>query len=122
MSLASCRLCGKLYDNSKSANARGICLNCLNRLETLYSGIHEYIRTHDELKSLNVDYLAKVLRMKPDDIQLLLDMGYFERDIQTYSRLSTERQELASKFRSAIDRMNSQRKITTYGGLVYDRV
>lgn len=118
MSLGRCRLCGKLYDTSKGS--RSLCPACLTRLENMYTGVHDYLRTHS-LKSLDVRVLAGELNMRPQDIQLLMDMGFLERDIQTYSNLHTERQELAKKFNSAIDRMKVLQKLSSYGGEIYRR-
>ena len=120
-SLSKCKLCGKIFDPFAVPGRKGICLACYWRLEEVYSKVHEYIRSSKENVSFDPEVLAEETQTDPEDVDLLLKLGYLERDIQTWGSNISERGVLAGKFRSAMERMKAERKLTTYGGKFYSR-
>ena len=120
-SLLLCNLCGKAYNPNTVLNKRGICGECLKRLDDMYSGIHKYITAQGEIDDLTLSDIARELEIDPDDVRLLYDLGYFDRDLQTYSRTPSKRYELAKEFEHEIEVLKEHAKITTYGGLIYRR-
>ncbi len=118
MSLIACKSCGKVFDSETSK--RDFCIDCLRRLENIYSKIHEFIKNSSE-KNFEIDYLSEAVDVDPKDIQKLIELGYIERDIQTYGRDLSDRQKLALEFEQAIEKLNEKIRITTYGGKIYKR-
>ena len=107
------------------------------KLEDLYSRsrIHDYIRDHGLDEDFDINELAKELRMNPKSVEVLYNLGFFDRDMQVYSS-TTHRKTLAQEFKHELDRIKSPipseksqspvlppppRKLTSYGGRIYDR-
>ena len=119
MALVKCKLCGTLY-NQSSTNGHRICRNCMRRLEELYGHVHEYMRDNDE-ENFDIYTLADAMDISTADVQALVDLGYIERDLQTYSKNKKgNRQQLAEKLNNELDKMRKE-SVTTYGGVVYAR-
>lgn len=116
-----CKLCGKIFDPAYVPVDKGICSDCLEKLEAMYSKVHDFIRDHKEDARFEPAYLAKMTGISLDNIKLLISMGYFERDMQTWSNTPSERSALAKQFQRELNRMTDSRKSTTYGGKVYTR-
>lgn len=121
MSLFTCRLCGRVFDPGEFPNSHGVCEYCFQRLERMYSGVHKYIRDHGGIPSFDVQGIADELEMNKEDVALLMEMGFFERDIQTYSLVPSERQKLAREFEYGLEDLIRRYKLTTYGGVIYSR-
>ena len=118
MALVKCRLCGMLYDDS--APRHRICGNCIRRLEELYGQVHEYMRDNKD-DDFDIYTLADDLNMDTADIQALVDLGYIERDLQTYSRRKTgPRGKLAEELNNELEKMRKNH-VMTYGGFLYAR-
>ena len=120
-SIFMCKLCGKIFDPAYVPVDKGICSACLEKLEAMYSKVHEFIRDHKEEARFEPVYLAKMTGISLDNIKLLISMGYLERDMQTWSNTPSARAALAKEFEHEIDKMLERYKITTYGGKVYMR-
>ncbi len=119
MALVKCRLCGMLYDSINIPKHK-ICPNCIRRLDELYGHVHEYMRDNED-ENFDIYKLAEAMDLDTADVQALVDLGYIERDLQTYSRKRRgPRGELADKINGEIDKMK-RNKVTTYGGVVYSR-
>ena len=119
MSLVKCRLCGMLYD-SVNIPRHKICPNCIRRLDELYGHVHEYMRDNEN-ENFDIYRLAEAMGLDTADVQALVDLGYIERDLQTYSRKRKgPRGELADRINGELDKMR-RNKVTTYGGFVYSR-
>ena len=117
MGLVRCRLCGLLYE-AGGRNQR-ICRNCLQRLEELYGRVHEYMRDNED-EDFDIYTLADALDISTADVQALVDLGYIERDLQTYGKNKKgTREELAEKINGELEKM--KRPPTTYGGVIYSR-
>ena len=114
-----CKLCGKVFDPHIVPGDKGICFECLRKLDGMYSKIHEYIRDNKEEARFEPVYIAKMTNISLDNVKLLISMGYLERDMQTWSKKPSARRALAGKFEQAIERMKDEQKITTYGGRIY---
>ncbi len=113
--LRECKSCGKVFNS----RGRKVCPDCMMRLEELYSYIHDYLRDHDD--DYNVETLAEAMDINPVDVQLLVEMGYIERDLQTYSKKKQGmRQKLADELNHELDKMRKE-NVTTYGGMIYSR-
>ena len=120
-SIFMCKLCGKIFDPAYVPVDKGICSDCLEKLEAMYSKVHEFIRDNKEEARFEPVYLAKMTGISLDNIKLLISMGYLERDMQTWSSTPSVRAALAKEFEHEIDKMLERYKITTYGGKVYMR-
>ena len=71
-------------------------------------------------KDFDIDTLADEMDISPVDVQALVDLGYIERDLQTYSRdKKGSRQKLAEAINGEVEKL--KRNITTYGGVIYSR-
>ena len=116
-----CKLCGKIFDPAYVPVDKGICSDCLEKLEAMYSKVHEFIRDNKEEARFEPVYLAKMTGISLDNIKLLISMGYLERDMQTWSNTPSARAALAKEFQYELDQMRERYKITTYGGKVYMR-
>lgn len=121
MSLTLCKLCGKVYDSASSFYGRSICIECQRKLEAMYVKVHKYINDHGGLKNFDVNAISEEVEMDLSDIKILMDLGFFERDIQTYSNIPSERQRMAKEFSDELDRMIERKKATNYGGKIYRR-
>ena len=96
-----------------------ICRNCLQRLEELYGRVHEYMRDNED-EEFDIYTLADAMEISTADVQALVDLGYIERDLQTYGKNKKgTREELAEKFNGEVAKM--KRTPTTYGGVIYAR-
>ena len=116
MPLIECKLCRRVYNGFEGQR---ICGHCIQRLENIYGRVHEYMRDNQN-KDFDLDTLADDMDISPVDIQALVDLGYIERDMQTYSREKKgSRQKLAEAINAEAEKL--KRNITTYGGLVYER-
>ena len=129
MPLVSCRICGKVFIASGYQEYSRMCGACYTRLEEMYSssGIHEYLRKHGVSGEINVEELAAELDMDSRDIRMLINAGFLERDIQTYSRGPSRRQALADKIEHEIYKKPapaptiSPVRTVNYGGGKYAR-
>ena len=116
MPLNECKLCRKIYNGFEGQK---ICPACVRRLEEIYGRVHEYMRDNAD-KDFDIDTLADEMEISPVDVQALVDMGYIERDLQTYSRdKKGSRQKLAEAINGEVEKL--KRNITTYGGVIYSR-
>ena len=116
-----CKLCGKVFDPYAVPGNKGICFECLRKLDGMYSKIHDYIRDNKEEARFDPVYLAKMTHVSLDNVKLLISMGYLERDMQTWSNIPSERRALAGKFARAAERIREEQKLTTYGGKIYSQ-
>ena len=116
MALVECKLCRRIYNGFEGQR---ICANCIRRLEEIYGHVHEYMRDNQD-KNFDLETLADEMDISPVDIQALVDLGYIERDMQTYSRdKKGSRQKLAEAINAEAEKL--KRNITTYGGILYAR-
>lgn len=116
MPLNECKLCRKIYNGFEGQK---ICPACVRRLEEIYGRVHEYMRDNAD-KDFDIDTLADEMEISPIDVQALVDLGYIERDLQTYSRdKKGSRQKLAEAINGEVEKL--KRNITTYGGVIYSR-
>ena len=113
MALTECRLCRRIYNGFEGQR---ICGDCIRRLEDIYGRVHEYMRDNQD-RDFDLETLADEMEISPVDIQALVDLGYIERDLQTYSRNKKgSRQKLAEAINAEVEKL--RRNITTYGGVV----
>ncbi|MBQ9388625.1 MAG: hypothetical protein IJR27_02095 [Synergistaceae bacterium] len=116
MALTECKLCRRIYNGFEGQR---ICGQCIRRLENIYGHVHEYMRDNQN-RDFDLDTLADEMDISPVDIQALVDLGYIERDLQTYSRdKKGTRQKLAEAINGEVEKL--KRNITTYGGILYSR-
>ena len=116
MALIECKLCRRIYNGFEGQR---ICGNCIRRLEEIYGHVHEYMRDNQD-KNFDLETLADEMEISPVDIQALVDLGYIERDLQTYSKdKKGSRQKLAEAINAEAEKL--KRNITTYGGVLYAR-
>ena len=116
MALSECKLCRRIYNGFEGQK---ICAACVRRLEDIYGRVHEYMRDNEN-RDFDLDTLADEMEISPVDIQALVDLGYIERDLQTYSRdRKGTRQKLAEAINGEVEKL--KRNITTYGGVIYAR-
>ena len=113
-SLSMCKLCGKVFDPYAVPGDKGIYFECLQKLEGMYSKIHDYIRDNKEEARFDPVYLAKMTNISLDNVKLLISMGYLERDMQTWSKVPSKRHELAGKFERAAARIKEDQMLITY--------
>ncbi len=117
MALTECRLCRRLYNGFEGQR---ICGECMRRLESIYGHVHEYMRDNKD-KDFDLETLADEMGISPVDIQALVDLGYIERDLQTYGREKKgTRQKLAEAISGEVEKLK-RNNITTYGGVIYAR-
>ena len=114
-------MCGKVFNGASMPSSRKICPECLTKLEAMYSELHDYIRRCNGDVLFDPAYLAEATGISIENVKLLIDMGYLERDIQTWSSTPSERSLQAKKFEREIDQIVQERRNTTYGGKVYKR-
>lgn len=116
MALRECKVCKTLYDDETYMGKTEICHSCRMMLEGTYARIHNYIREH---KTIDVDRIAKDTGTTLAEMEIILELGWIERDIQTYTGTVTERQKLAKEFADELAKMIESRKATTYSGVHY---
>ena len=121
MAWRRCKICQGFYDDKAYYARKGLCFNCMSKLEEVYGKVHDYLKTHHELRTFNAEMIAREIKETPEDVENLFELGFLERDFQTYNGIKTERQELASKFKRELNVMSRQRRHITYGGIIYDR-
>ena len=119
MPLIQCKLCGKLFDSSYAL--RDICHDCRMKLEGTYNRVHKYLKTHEQKGKINAEWIAYELEEDIETIKFLIDNGWLERDMQTYSNIISKRRELAGEFEQELGRMKTERHVNTYGGKIYSR-
>ncbi|MBQ7154565.1 MAG: hypothetical protein IJR85_03285 [Synergistaceae bacterium] len=116
-----CKLCGKIFDPFSVLGDRGICNKCYARLDEMYSKVHKYIRDNSDEERFRPANIAEATGISLDNIKLLFSMGYIERDMQTWSKVPSERAILAKKFERELRYLIEKYKLTTYGGKIYKR-
>ena len=117
MALIECKLCRRIYNGFEGQR---VCGECIRRLEEIYGHVHEYMRDNQD-RDFDLETLADEMEISPVDIQALVDLGYIERDLQTYSRdKKGTRQKLAEAISNEVEKLK-RNNITTYGGVVYAR-
>ncbi|MBQ2616044.1 MAG: hypothetical protein IJG51_11240 [Synergistaceae bacterium] len=117
MALIECKLCRRIYNGFEGQR---VCGECIRRLEEIYGHVHEYMRDNQD-RDFDLETLADEMEISPVDIQALVDLGYIERDLQTYSRdKKGTRQKLAEAINNEVEKLK-RNNITTYGGVVYAR-
>ena len=117
MALIECKLCRRIYNGFEGQR---VCGDCIRRLEEIYGHVHEYMRDNQD-RDFDLETLADEMEISPVDIQALVDLGYIERDLQTYSRdKKGTRQKLAEAINEEVEKLK-RNNITTYGGVVYAR-
>ena len=119
MPLTQCKLCGELFDSSQAM--RNVCHDCLMKLEGTYNRVHKYLKTHEPQKKISAERIAYDLEEDIDTIKFLIENGWLERDMQTYSNIISKRRELAVEFEQELGRMKTERRVNTYGGRIYSR-
>ena len=116
MALIKCRLCGMLFN----AGQRKYCSNCMRKLDELYGRVHEYMRDNED-EEFDIYTLADAMDITTPEVQALVELGYIERDLQTYGKnKKSSRQHLADQFNNELEKMKHE-GVTTYGGIVYSR-
>lgn len=122
MALRECKVCKTLYDDETFLGTTEICHNCRMMLEGTYARIHNYIRDRKSINPHDIERLAEDTGTTPAELQIILELGWLERDIQTYAGTVSERQKLAEEFARELQKMIDERKETyTYGGKIYSR-
>ena len=119
MPLISCRRCGKAFIGVDKGRGN-VCVDCYRHLERIYGLAHEYLRDHPN-ERFDVRKLAFELGVNSFDIQTLVEMGWLERDIQTYTSTAETRKQQANEFQRELDRLKEKNKRTFYGGDIYSR-
>lgn len=120
MSLRECKVCKTLYDDETYIGTTEICHSCRMRLEGTYGRIHNYIRERKKINIDDIQRLAEDSGITLAELQIILELGWLERDIQTYSDTVSERQKLAKEFARELRNMiDEHSKIHTYGGANY---
>lgn len=108
MALTSCRLCGKVFS---SEFEQDICPECAKYIETIYSEAHDYIK--QQKQGFSAEQIADVTDVNINEIKRLMNLGYFERDMQTYGPRPTQRQKLVMEILEEIEKGN----LKTKGGM-----
>ncbi|MBR1657330.1 MAG: hypothetical protein IJ697_02555 [Synergistaceae bacterium] len=121
MALRECKVCKSLYDDETYAGTTEICHSCRMRLEGTYGRIHNYLRDREPQKKIYIERLAEDTGTTAAEMKIILELGWLERDIQTYSGTISERQALAEEFSRELDKMIERKKAGTYGGKIYAR-
>ena len=117
MALRECKVCKSLYDDETYIGTTEICHNCRMRLEGTYGRIHNYIRDRKKIDVYDIARLAEETGTTPAEMEIILELGWMERDIQTYTDTVTERRKLAKEFAEELAKMVEHHKATTYGGV-----
>ena len=113
MSLRECKVCKTLYDDETFIGTTEICHSCRMRLESTYGRIHNHIREH---RSIDIARIMDDTGTTPAEMEIILELGWLERDIQTYTGTVSERQKLAREFEEELAKMIDRKKMPTYGG------
>lgn len=122
MALRECKVCKTLYDDETYIGTTEICHDCRMRLEGTYGRIHDHIRNRKKIDLHDIQRLAEETGTSPAEMQIILELGWLERDIQTYGGSVSERQKLAEVFAHELQKMIEEHKqIYTYGGKIYSR-
>ncbi len=121
MALRECKVCKTLYDDETYIGTTEICRNCRMMLEGTYSRIHNYLRDHEPQERIHPDILARETGTTPAEMEIILELGWLERDIQTYSGTISDRQALAREFAEELKKMTEREKSKSYGGKIYKR-
>ena len=114
MEITGCKLCGRIVN----AEGTKICRNCMHRLERVYSKVHNHMRDNP-YETFDIEKLSEDLDVNPADIQMLIELGYIDREIQINSERERTRRELAGAFTNELE--NMKKKVTSYGGAKYAR-
>ena len=109
MDITGCKLCGRLVKDEWPR----ICRNCLHRLDEVYSDIHNYMRDNPD-ETFDIEKLSEDLDINPADIQMLIELGYIDREIQMKSKTEAARKKLAGILADELEDMK-KKKSTTYG-------
>ena len=115
MDITGCKLCGRIVNNEWPR----ICRNCLHRLDEEYSDIHNYMRDNPD-ETFDIERLSEDLDINPADIQMLIELGYIDREIQMKSKTKSEKRKLAGVLANELEDMK-KKKVTSYGGAKYAR-
>ena len=115
MDITECRLCGRIVKGEWPR----ICRNCLHRLDEVYSDIHNYMRDNP-YETFDIEKLSEDLDINPADIQMLIELGYIDREIAMKSEKDAARKRLAGIFADELEDMK-KKKVTSYGGAKYAR-
>ncbi|MBQ9388624.1 MAG: hypothetical protein IJR27_02090 [Synergistaceae bacterium] len=121
MALRECKVCKSLYDDRTYIGTTEICHNCRMRLEGTYARLHNYLRDSEPQKKINLERLAENTGTTAAEMKIILELGWLERDIQTYSGTVSDRQALAEEFADELGKMIDRKKVRTYGGKIYGR-
>lgn len=139
LDLFKCKICGKVLSTSMLSSKSNLCRHCFARLEELYDklGIHNYIRRYGLAEDFKPEDLARELKIDPRTVRTLYDLGFFERDLQTYNHGAKERRRsLADEISQEVDKLKGRtrsrterqpivppppRKSPSYGGTLYRR-
>ena len=117
MALRECKVCKSLYDDETYIGTTEICHDCRMRLEGTYGRIHNYIRDRKKIDIHDLARLAEETGTTPAEMEIILELGWLERDIQTYAGTISERQQLAEEFARELKKMiTEQKKSRTYDG------
>lgn len=121
MALKECKVCKSLYDDKTYIGTTEICHSCRMRLEGTYGRIHNYLRDHEPQPKIDIEHLARDTGTTAAEMKIILELGWLERDFQTYGSALSERQALAGEFENELAKMIERKKIRTYGGKIYGR-
>lgn len=121
MALQKCRLCDRLYAAGSPTEYR-VCGNCRRKLEDLYGHVHEYMRDNKD-EEFDIYKLSEAMEISTAEVQALVDLGYLDRDLQTYARSEKEKREkLVEGLNGELKKFETKKApVTTYGGIVYSR-
>ena len=121
MALRECKVCKTLFDDETYAGPSEICHDCRMRLEGTYGRIHNYLRDRYPHRKIDIERVAQETGTTIAEMKIILDLGWLERDIQTYSGTMSDRQILAEEFERELAKMIERKKTRTYGGKFYSR-
>lgn len=117
MALRECKVCKSLYDDETYIGTTEICHDCRMRLEGTYGRIHNYIRDRKTISIHDIARLAEETGTTPAEMEIIVELGWLERDIQTYGTEISDRQALAKEFADELKKMiNERKKVRTYDG------
>ena len=125
MALGTCKLCRKIFTPELGKVGSKICPDCRDRLEKLYTEVHDYLRDHSK-DEFNVEMVANELHADIRDVQELVDLGYLDRDADgDASAYDPKRDRLVKAFEASIDKLKASAaaaaafKPVSYGQEVY---
>ena len=120
MALQKCRLCNRIYA-SESLTGHRICRSCIHKLEDTYVLVHEYIRDN-EGEDFDIYSLAEATGISTAEIQAIADLGWLERDFQTYADTEkSKRERLAAALNAEIKKIEINDKSVTCDKIFYLR-